>query len=196
MSLDQLNSHIDALVRTTFIYEVFSDEKSETNDKGEEIISASIYGYTPLNDTFGGSLGPIDFADPNFQFDACYYQGDFDKNGSMIGEIVIGGEWEFNGIKGVDFNPFKDDFNEILLDVVDSGFYDVLSERYEYINSIAYEIDECDFDNDEHVKKVRNGLIFPKKIKNKEVRNLAENYLSELKKSLNYQNNNSESWLE
>ena len=37
MSLDQLNSHIDALVRTTFIYEVFSDEKSETNDKGEEI---------------------------------------------------------------------------------------------------------------------------------------------------------------
>ena len=56
--------------------------------------------------------------------------------------------------------------------------------------------DQCDFDDDDQVKQIRNGLIFPKKIKNKEVRNLAEKYLSELKKSLNYQNNNSESWLE
>ena len=165
MSLDQLNEHLDACFRTNYIYEVFSDEKSKINDKGEEIISASIYGYSPLNDTFGGSLGPIDFTDPNFTFGASCYQCDFDKNGSFIGEVDQDFEWEFNGIKGVDFNPFTDDFNEILLDVVYSGFYDALSERYNYIIAIADELDESDFNDDEEVKKIRNGLIFPKKIK-------------------------------
>ena len=111
MSLNQLNVDLDELCRAEYIYELFSDEKSKINDKGEEIISASIYGYYPLNDTFGGSLGIIDFTDPNFQFDACCYQGDYDKNGSVIGELGIDRQWEFNGIKGVDFNPFTDDFN-------------------------------------------------------------------------------------
>ena len=191
MSLDQLNEHLDACFRTNYIYEVFSDEKSKINDKGEEIISASIYGYSPLNDTFGGSLGPIDFTDPNFQFDACYYQGDYDEDDLQIGELDIGGQWGFNGIKGVDFNPFTDNFNKILLDVVDSGFYDALSGKYDYFVSIADELDGSDFNDNEEVKKIRNGLIFPKKIKNKEVRILAEKYLSELKKSLNDQNNDS-----
>ena len=184
MSIDQLYVDLDAFCMTTCIYEVFSDEKSKTNTKGEEIISAAIYGYSPLNDTFGGSLGPIDFTDSNFTFGAVCYQGDYDKNGSIIGEIDIDYVWEFNGVKGVDFNPFKDDFNEIFLDVVNSGFYDALYDTYNYIIEIKDELDESDFNDDEEVKKIKNGLIFPKKIKNKEVRILAEKYLSELKKSL------------
>jgi len=191
MSLNQLGVDLDAIFRETFIYEVFSDEKSKINDKGEEIISASIYGYSPLNDTFGGSLGPIDFTDPDFQFDACCYQGDYDEDDSQIGELDIDGQWEFNGIKGVDFNPFTDDFNEIFLDIVDSGFYDALSKRYNYIIAIADELDESDFNDDEEVNKIRNGLIFPKNIKNKKVRILAEKYFNELKKSLNDQNSDS-----
>ena len=191
MSLNQLGVDLDAIFRETFIYEVFSDEKSKINDKGEEIISASIYGYSPLNDTFGGSLGPIDFTDPDFQFDACCYQGDYDEDDSQIGELDIDGQWEFNGIKGVDFNPFTDDFNEIFLDIVDSGFYDALSKRYNYIIAIADELDESDFNDDEKVNKIRNGLIFPKNIKNKKVRILAEKYFNELKKSLNDQNSDS-----
>ena len=191
MSLDQLNVDLDELCRAEYIYELFSDEKSKINDKGEEIISASIYGYYPLNDTFGGSLGLIDFTDPNFQFDACCYQGDYDEDDSQIGELDIDGQWEFNGIKGVDFNPFTDDFNEIFLDIVDSGFYDALSKRYNYIIAIADELDESDFNDDEEVNKIRNGLIFPKNIKNKKVRILAEKYFNELKKSLNDQNSDS-----
>ena len=93
---------------------------------------------------------------PKAYFDLKIFQEINDKNGlghtyrnignltAMIGELDIDRQWEFNGIKGVDFNPFTDNFNKILLDVVDSGFYDALFERSEYVISLADEIQRGD----------------------------------------------------
>ena len=67
MSLADLNTYLDSLYQGTYIYELRKNEET-IKEESEEIIQASIYGYTPLTGNWA-STGSIDITNPEFKFE-------------------------------------------------------------------------------------------------------------------------------
>ena len=76
-------TNLDAFYRGTYIYELCENEETIKEDE-DEIIHASIYGYTPFTGEWA-AMGPVDITKPEFKFDPLSFHGSFDLDGNELG---------------------------------------------------------------------------------------------------------------